>query len=182
MLYTCILFDKIKYICVYLECEATCTMYAMYFKTVTIYLIWRSRVLVISGVKCISPIPLQVCDKHTTYILTRLAKYAVVLFLQATLFLWEPLCLIRWTMPVDMHFNSCYIKVLAVIWIVNRSENNIICYSTIIMKKVLNSDCRVTFAIKCASDGLDIQFLIDGNTWYLRNNTPDIFRLNLSVF
>lgn len=106
MLYTCILFDKIKYICVYLEDEATCSVYAMYFKTMTIYLIWRSRVLVISGVKCISPIPLQVqvCDKHTTYILTRLAKYAVVLFLQATLFLWEPLCLIRWIMPVDMRF------------------------------------------------------------------------------
>lgn len=39
MLYTCILFDKIKYICVYLEDEATCSVYAMYFKTMTIYLI-----------------------------------------------------------------------------------------------------------------------------------------------
>lgn len=179
MLYTCILFDKIKYICVYLEDEATCSVYAMYFKTVTIYLIWRSRVLVRSGVKCISPIPLQVCDKHTTYILTRLAKYAKYKrpFFSENLFVsFDELC------QLTCVFNSCYIKVLAVIWIVNRSGNNIIRFSTIIMKKVLNSDRRVTFAIKCAGDGLDIQSLIDGNTWYLRNNTPDIVRLNLSVF
>lgn len=85
-------------------------------------------------------------------------------------------------MLVDMYFNLCYIKVFVVIWIVNRLENNIICYLIIIMKKVFNFDCRVIFEIKCVSDGFDIKFLIDGNIWYLRNNMLDIFRLNLFVF